>query len=188
MRNGKVDGKTEVIDIKTINKQVKKRKSRKPKFKLGIWKYFIAIGGVAIVTILFFTIWFYNGRGGLVKIKLDDYLTYNKREEKTVVYIGSNDAISKEFTPVFQDIAKTRGKQYHYLDISNVKDAKQITKLQNVFVPTQNSLVVPMVLVIEKGEIVDNRTDKSIGTPTGMMLGYLDRDTLIKFLKDNKVY
>lgn len=180
--------KTEVIDIKEINKQSKKRKARKSKLNLGIWKYFIAIGGVAIVTILFFTIWFYNGRGGLVEIKLDDYLAYNKREEKTVVYIGSNDAISKEFTPVLQDIARHRGKQYHYLNVSDIKDAKQITKLQNVFVSTQNTLVVPMVLVIEKGQIVDDRTDKSIGTPTGMMLGYLNRETLVKFLKENKVY
>lgn len=180
-------GKTEVIDIKEINKQVKKRKKRKSKFNLGIWKYFIAIGGVAIVTILFFTIWFYNSRGGLVTIKLDDYLTYNKLEEKTVVYIGSDDTISKEFTPVLLDVARKQGQQYQYINISSLK-ATDIIKLQNVFVPTQEALVVPMVIVIEKGEIVDTRKDKSTGTPTGMMAGYTNRDALIKFLKDNKVY
>lgn len=180
--------KTEVIDLKAINKEKKKRKPRQKKDHLGIWKYFIAIGGVAIVTILFFTVWFYNARGGLVEITLDDYLKYNKLEERTVVYIGSDDEISKEFTPVIQDLARIRGHQYYYLDITDIKEGERITKLQNVFVPTQNNLIVPMVLVIEKGQIVDTRSDKTQGNPSGMMAGYLNRETFIKFLKENHVY
>ncbi len=180
--------KTEVIDLKAIDKEKRKRKARQKKYDLGIWKYFIAIGGVAIVTIIFFTVWFYNARGGLVEITLEDYLKYNKLEERTVVYVGSNDEISKEFTPVIQDLARKRGHQYYYLNITDIKAGEDITKLQNVFVPTQNNLIVPMVLVIEKGEIVDTRTDKTKGNPSGMMAGYLNRDTFIKFLKDNHVY
>lgn len=189
-----MNDKTEVLDIKTIKAVDKKVKgSRKPrkkkKINLGVYKYFIAIGGVVMATLIFLTVWFYNSRGGLVNMSVKEYLSDTKTMvDRSVVYIGSNDDISVELTSVLQDLVKRTGKQYYYLDVSKVTKADDVQKIQNRFVATQSGYVVPMILVIEKGEIVDARTDKSIGIPTGMMQGYLDRDTLIQFLKDNKVY
>ena len=187
-----MNDKTEILDVNLIKKEsAKKPKKRKKKAGkgLGIYKYFIAIGGVAIAAIIFLTVWFYNTRGGLVSMSLDEYLNDTKKmQERTVVYIGGDDDISKELTSVLQDLAKKNGKQYYYLDVGKITKADDVQNIQNRFVATQTGYVVPMVLVIEKGELVDERTDKNTGVPTGMMQGYLDRDTLIQFLKDNKVY
>lgn len=190
-----MDDKTEAIDLKEIdalrkNKTAKKKKrtSKKKTIDLGIWKYFIAIGGVLIASIIFFTVLFYNSRGGLVTITLDDYLKANKLEERTLIYIGSDDAISKELDPIIQNIAKRKNHQYQYLNMSKIKDPNDIAKVQNVFVETQNSLVIPMILVVENGKIVDMRKDKTTGTPTGMMMGYLDEASLIAFLEKNDMY
>lgn len=196
-----MDDKTEVIDLKDFDQMTKKKKKkvRKPRkkvmketkennSKLGMWKYFIAIIGVAIASLIFFIVLFYNSRGGLVTISLEDYLKANKIQERTLIYIGSDDTISQELDPIMQGFAKNSDKQYQYFNISDIKDPKDVTKIQNVFVETQNSLVVPMLLVVENGKIVDERTDKSTGVPTGMMVGYLDEATVIKFLEDNNMY
>lgn len=178
---------TEVLNVAVRNG--KKKRGRKKKINLGIYKYFIAIGGVAIAAIIFLTMWFYNSHGGLVTLSVDDYLdTKNNFEARTVIYLGGNDDISKELTSVLQDIAKKQNKQYYYVDVSKVIKAKDVQELQNRYTATQSGYVVPMILVVENGKIVDTRTDKSNGNPSGLMLGYLDRDALIKFLKDNKVY
>lgn len=185
-----MDNKTEVIDIKEIKKQDKANKIKKTKnskLNLGVWKYFIAIGGVAIVAMIFVTLWFYNSRGGLLKIDKDTYLGYNKMVGEKVVYIGSNDAISSELTPVLQDIAKDRHRQYEYLDIHKLS-AEEFAKVGSVFTETKDYVTIPMILIIKDGKIVDKRTDKSIGIPTGMQQGYLDKEHLIEFLKHNKVY
>ena len=180
-----MDEKTEIVKEEPI----KKKKGRKKKLNLGIYKYFIAIGGTLIVAMIFISIWISNSRGGLVKMSMDEYLNDTKKiEERTVVYIGSNDNISAELTDVLQEITKKQRKQYYYFDVTNIKSVEDTQKIQNRFVATQTGYVVPMVLVLEDGEIVDERPDKSIGIPSGMMQGYLDRDTLIQFLKDNKVY
>lgn len=193
-----MDDKTEVIDLKDLDQMAKKKKKKARKkmpketkenqSKLGMWKYFIAIGGVAVATLIFFIVLFYNSRGGLVTISMDDYLKANKIQERTLIYIGSDDTISQELDPIMQGFAKNSDKQYQYFDISDITDPQDITKIQNVFVETQNSLVVPMLLVVENGKIVDERTDKSTGVPTGMMVGYLDEPTVIKFLEDNNMY
>lgn len=188
-----MDGKTEVIEMDEINKGLDKSKGKKKKnhknkkVNLGIWKYFIAIGGVAIVAMIFVTLWFYNSRGGLVKIDKDTYLGYNKVVGTKVVYVGSNDAISNELTPVLQKIAEKRHKQYEYLDVQKLSP-EDFMKISSVFAETKDYVTIPMILVIKDGKIVDTRTDKTVGVPTGMQQGYLDEARLIDFLKQNKVY
>lgn len=187
-----MDGKTEVIKMDDINKNLKEKKVKKTKkngkkFNLGIWKYFIAIGGVAIVAILFVTFWFHNSRGGLLSIELDAYLNYNKSEGTKVVYVGSNDAVSNELTPVLQDIAEDQNQQYEYLDVQKLSP-ENFMKISGVFAETKDYVTIPMILVIKDGKIVDKRTDKTIGVPTGMQQGYLNEERLIAFLKENKVY
>lgn len=186
-----MEDKTEVINLEQIKEEGKKRKTRKKsskKINLGIWKYFIAIGGIAMATMIFFVILFDNSRGGLIEITMDDYLVSNKIQEKTLIYIGSNDAVSEELNPVIQDIAKKKNQQYQYLNIENITATEDITKIRNVFPETQDTLVVPMLIVVENGKIVDTRKNKNNGTATGLMVGYVDEASLIKFLKDNGVY
>ncbi len=65
-----MDEKTEIVKEEPI----KKKKGRKKKLNLGIYKYFIAIGGTLIVAMIFISIWISNSRGGLVTMSMEEYI------------------------------------------------------------------------------------------------------------------
>ncbi len=158
------------------------RKTKKKAKELGLLeksfrKYFIAIGGLVIALIVFFTFFYQGMSGGLINMSLDDYLVETKSMKgRYVVFLHNEEnSISNELNTVLNKLLDKTGNEYYVVNTTEFS-IDEDADLNERFEVTKSGYVVPTIIVIEDNEVVD------------VLEGYLDQTTLEEFLKKNDVY
>lgn len=118
---------------------------------------------------------FVFGKFYFTNIDVTKYEKLLQSEEKTLIYITSNECIpSKTTTPLIEKVLAGSKIKVNLLNLSNL-ETEEITKFASLSEITKNGYSTPMLLFIENKQIKNNLT------------GLFTEDEFINFLVDNKI-
>ncbi|MDD3341188.1 MAG: hypothetical protein PHN72_03190 [Bacilli bacterium] len=90
----------------------------------------------------------------LEEIDLTEYLSYNKTEDKKVVYVATKDSdINKDYEKVLISVLGSRSTKVQFLDLAVLEKRKQIIEFMDANTLTKDTYTEPMLLVFEDGKI-----------------------------------
>jgi len=114
-----------------------------------------------------------------VKISNDILTKYNElynSEELSIIYIGKDGCgFCENYTPVIKEVAKENKLTYYYVNLSKLlkKDKDTLYSTNEIF--KDEKFGTPTTIIASKGKAVKYH------------IGYMDKDELVKFLKEAKV-
>ena len=119
----------------------------------------------------------HNFQGGLVAIDLEEYLELNQSEERVLIYVGDNGVVSQELTPVLTKLLRESKKEAYYYEHKALDSENQMKFVESNSVTSQeDGYILPFLIVVEDQKVVASYE------------GYLDQESLIAFLEEERYY
>ncbi|MEI3530244.1 MAG: hypothetical protein V8Q75_04115 [Bacilli bacterium] len=92
----------------------------------------------------------------IVEISLDNYKEAVKNKDKTLIYVdNSKESTYKSFRETVESVMAAKDMEMKFLDLDKVKNDDIIVFMEQLDI-TKDTYMVPLLLVVENGKVVDS--------------------------------